>query len=56
MLGRVVTTLINSDKKAGSHSVNFDAGKYGKGNYYYRLIATDGNNQLSQTSKMILLK
>ena len=56
MLGRVVTTLIDRDKKAGSHSVNFDAGKYGKGNYYYRLIATDGNKQLSQTSKMVLLK
>jgi hypothetical protein len=52
MLGRVVSTLVNDNMPAGTHSVNFDAANLGSGVYLYEL--TNGNVRL--TNKMTLVK
>ena len=52
MLGRVVSTLVNDNMPAGTHSVNFDAANLGSGVYLYEL--TSGNVRL--TNKMTLVK
>lgn len=39
--GRVVKVLVNSTKDAGIHTVNFNAGSFAKGIYYYRIQAGD---------------
>ena len=51
-LGREVATLINEEKSAGNHSVEFNAATLPSGTYIYRISA--GN--FSQTKKMILSK
>jgi len=51
-LGEVVAEPVNEIKRAGNHSVKFDARSYSSGVYYYRLSA--GNSV--QEKKMILLK
>lgn len=52
LLGRVVATLVDEYKPAGSYAVDFDASKLSSGVYLYRLQA--GNN--IQTRKMALIK
>jgi hypothetical protein len=52
LLGKEVTTLINSEKEPGTYNVNFNAGKLSNGVYFYKLSA--GNN--SSVKKMILMK
>jgi hypothetical protein len=52
MLGRVVSTLVNDNMPAGTHSVNFDAANLGSGVYLYEM--TSGNVRL--TNKMTLVK
>jgi hypothetical protein len=52
ILGREVKTLVNQHKNSGSYEVNFNAGNFSSGVYFYRLQA--GN--FIQTKKMILLK
>lgn len=51
-LGREVTTLVNGNIEAGSHSVDFDASGLSSGIYFYRLIAGDFN----EIKKMMLIK
>ncbi|HPN38763.1 MAG TPA: T9SS type A sorting domain-containing protein [Melioribacteraceae bacterium] len=51
-LGKEVTTLINEEKQAGSHSINFDAKNLSSGIYYYKL--TTGN--FIETKKMVLVR
>ncbi|MEP5945140.1 MAG: T9SS type A sorting domain-containing protein, partial [Balneola sp.] len=50
--GQKVTTLINSLKSKGSHSVTWNATQFASGMYFYRLNTPDG----STTRKMILIK
>jgi hypothetical protein len=50
--GKVVSTIINGNKDAGSYSVKWDASNYASGIYFYRLQAGD----FVDTKKMILLK
>ena len=50
--GKVVSTLINGNKNAGSYSIKWDASNYTSGIYFYRLRAGD----FVDTKKMILLK
>ena len=52
VLGKEVSTLINSEKESGTYTVNFNAGKLSNGVYFYRLTA--GN--YSSVKKMILMK
>ena len=52
ILGKVVATLIDEYRNAGSYEVDFDATKLSSGVYFYQLKAGD----FIQTNKMILLK
>ena len=52
ILGREVTTLLNTQLKAGYHSIDWNASRLASGTYIYRLEA--GN--FTQVKKMILLK
>ena len=52
MLGRIVTTLVNDIKQAGTYEVRFDGSKIASGVYIYQLVA--GNIFLS--NKLILIK
>src|SRR5690606_15726486 len=57
VMGEEVKTLLNELRKAGIHSINFDASDLSSGVYFYSIeaIGTNGNN-FSATRKMILLK
>jgi hypothetical protein len=52
VLGKEVSTLINSEKEPGTYNVNFNAGNLSTGVYFYKLTA--GN--YSSVKKMILIK
>jgi hypothetical protein len=52
MSGRLVTTLVNGQREAGSHQVTFDGSNMASGIYLYTLTA--GSH--SATGKMVLLK
>lgn len=55
ILGQELSTLINTESFiAGSHEIRFDAGGYGSGSYFYKIIDHDQN--ISQVRKMILMK
>ncbi|MEP7111369.1 MAG: choice-of-anchor tandem repeat GloVer-containing protein [Ferruginibacter sp.] len=56
LMGRTVATLVNEDKKAGSYSVKFDAGRLSRGSLFYRIIATSKDQQFEQTNKMMQIK
>jgi photosystem II stability/assembly factor-like uncharacterized protein len=51
-IGRLITTLLNQDLRAGSYKVDWDASNYPSGVYFYKLEAGD----FTETKKMILLK
>jgi len=55
-MGRVVATLVDGDKKAGSYTVDFKAGNLSSGSLYYRIIANSKDKQFEQTNKMTQLK
>ncbi len=50
--GKIVRTLINEEKFAGSYSITFGSEGLASGVYYYKLTAGD----FSKTMKMVLLK
>lgn len=52
VLGRKVTTLVNSRQTAGTYSVNFNASRLSSGVYFYRLQA----GTFVATKKMLLVK
>jgi len=52
VLGKLMTTLVNENKEAGSYTVNFDAAGLSNGIYFYKIQA--GN--FAKTMKMLLLK
>ncbi len=52
VLGQRVATLINDQKPAGRHEVNFDASNLSSGMYIYRITA----GEFVQTRKMVLVK
>ena len=52
IVGKEITFLVNQQLNAGSYSVEFNAGNYPSGIYYYKLEAGD----FSEAKKMILLK
>ncbi len=51
-LGRKVATLVNEELKAGRYKVDWSAGNYSSGIYYYQLKAGD----YQETRKMIVIK
>jgi hypothetical protein len=57
VLGQEVTTLINNQMAAGSHSATFDATKFNSGVYFYRIDVSGLDGQkFTSTKKMILTK
>jgi len=52
VIGKEVATLVNEEKAAGKHKVNFNASTLSSGVYFYRLQA----GSFVQTRKMLLLK
>ena len=52
ILGREVTALVNDKLSPGTYEVEWSAGNYTSGIYFYRLIA----DQFSETRKMVLVK
>jgi hypothetical protein len=52
VLGQKVATLVSEKQKAGYHQVEWDAGDFSSGVYYYRLVA----GEFQQVRKMVLLK
>ncbi|RJP74932.1 MAG: T9SS C-terminal target domain-containing protein [Candidatus Zixiibacteriota bacterium] len=50
--GRLVSTLVDGHKSAGSHEITFDASSLPSGIYFARLQAGD----FTQTQKLVLLK
>jgi len=59
VLGNEIKTLVNEEKEAGYHSVDFNASELPSGVYFYRLqvySASGGTKSFVQTRKMILLK
>ena len=55
-MGRVLATLVDGDKKAGTYTIDFNAGNLSKGSLYYRIIATSKDQQFQQTNKMIQIQ
>ncbi len=52
MLGREVTTLVNTQQAAGNYKVSFDASQLASGVYFYRI----STNNFVSTKKMLLMK
>jgi hypothetical protein len=52
VLGQEVATLINSEMKAGTYNIKWDAGGQPSSVYFYRLVA----GSFSETKKLLLLR
>ena len=52
ILGRVIATLVNEEKRAGNYEVNFHANNLSSGIYFYRIEA----GGFTDTKKFILLR
>ncbi len=52
LLGHEVATLVNENKAAGSHIVNFSANKLLPGTYFYRIQA----GEITESRKLVILK
>ena len=52
ILGREVTTLINTILNPGTYKVEWDGSSFASGVYFYRITAGD----FSDVKKMVLLK
>lgn len=55
-LGQEVKTLVDGNKGAGRHIVDFDASNLSSGIYFYTLKAAGSDHEIVQTKKMLLLK
>lgn len=58
LLGRQIKSLLDAEKPAGQHEVNFHAGDLASGIYFYKINAVALNNEksFSETKKLVLLK
>jgi hypothetical protein len=52
--GREVQTLVNEHMNAGTYQINWNAGNYSSGIYFYTM--TTGDNSYRDTKKMVLVK
>jgi flagellar hook assembly protein FlgD len=50
--GRIVTTLLDEQKQPGTYEVEWDAGNYASGIYFYSLIS----GGYRESKKMVLIK
>lgn len=50
--GNEISTIVNEKQNAGSYKINFDAGNFPSGIYYYRL----STENFADTKKMVLVK
>jgi hypothetical protein len=57
-IGELVKNFDNKIESAGNHNLSFDGSRLSSGVYFYTLRATsvDGNQNFTNTKKMILLK
>jgi len=53
LLGEKVTTLIAKEQKAGKYQIEWDAGDFASGVYFYQLSTDQG---FVQTRKLVLMK
>lgn len=51
--GKEIMVLVNSEKKAGLYSVDFNASGLGSGIYYYKLTANSKDKEYVQTGKLV---
>jgi hypothetical protein len=42
--GKLISKLVNEEKKAGTYEIEFNSYQLTEGNYYYRLIAGEYSN------------
>ena len=52
VIGKEVSTLINKEQNAGTHKINFNAGKLTSGVYFYQMVS----GKYKETKKMLLLE
>ena len=57
-IGENIADLINANQNAGSYEINWDAGNFASGIYFYSVeaIPSDGTEIFRSVKKMILLK
>ena len=55
-LGEQVATLVNGAQEVGQYEVNFNASNLTSGVYFYRITVNAGEQNFTQTHKMILMK
>jgi len=57
-IGENIADLINANQNAGSYDINWDAGNFASGIYFYSVeaIPADGSDFFRSVRKMILLK
>jgi len=51
-LGKVISTLVNEEKTAGTYEVDFEAKNLSSGVYFYKITTSD----FSATKKLLLMK
>jgi flagellar hook assembly protein FlgD len=58
ILGRMVNTLVNEQKAAGSNTVEWNGSHLSSGTYFLRLLIKDTNQKVvfDQTKKILLTK
>jgi len=54
--GEIVSEILNGIFSSGTYEADFDAGNIPGGIYFYKLTVEGGNNNYTQTKKMIVLK
>ncbi len=56
MSGKEVMTLVNKFQRAGYYNVNFNAGNFSSGIYFYTITAQSGSYNFVNTKKMVIVK
>jgi uncharacterized repeat protein (TIGR03803 family) len=56
VMGSVVATLVDENKKAGTYTLQYKPGQLSKSYLYLRIIASSKEQQFEQTNKMIQLQ
>jgi hypothetical protein len=54
--GREVSTLVNQNQTAGHYTVEFSSKNISSGVYFYKISATNGQQNFEKTNKMIISK
>jgi hypothetical protein len=56
MTGKEIKILENDQKKAGYHTLSFDAAGLPSGTYFYSILAEGNGRNFADTRKMLLVK